>query len=71
MAAKGRCPNPECKERLASVEVEEITVFAGEQQFAGISFVCSKCHAVISVEVNPWYSKGFAEGLEKPASDAS
>ena len=66
MPARGVCPNPECKERLDTVEAEEITVLAAGQQFGGVSFVCPKCRSVVSVEISPQYAKPFSKLLEEP-----
>jgi hypothetical protein len=71
MPARGKCPNPDCRETLDTAEAEEITITAGALHIAGVSFVCPKCRTVVSVEVNPWYAKAFADSLEKPEGNGA
>jgi len=45
----GHCP--ECKARIADVDIEHVNVRSSQTTFHGVSYLCPHCHCVLSVAI--------------------
>lgn len=52
MMNAGKCPK--CEKTITSVRIEAINIMEGfQKKYHGVSYCCSHCSTVISVEIDP------------------
>lgn len=48
---QGKCPK--CEAVVANVLIEQVPASIGAQNYNAISYLCSKCQTVLSVQLDP------------------